>query len=138
MKTILVAMVLALGTQAHAEFTGPDAIYTIIKCERAVTVPDLGLSLEVEQGGIAGLTSIRVDEFFIGHNHSAKTYVRQMPIPSKRLGAPMVYEGQDIRLQVNFTTAPDAKGGHIGYLERNVNGQTQTDELTCQSVVHTM
>src|SRR5437764_1385437 len=97
MKTIL-ALILASSFQAQARSAGADEIKTIITCERAVNIPDLGLSVIVRQGGIAGLTEVQVRNFFIGHSSIAKYYVQQLPIEPKRMGSPLVYKGNGIVL----------------------------------------
>ncbi|MGZ3722755.1 MAG: hypothetical protein ACXVA9_07495 [Bdellovibrionales bacterium] len=135
MKTIL-AMILALGfqAQAKAQSVGADEIKTIITCERAQNVPDLGLSVEVRQGGLAALTEVQVSKFFLGHSTIAKYYVQQLPIRSKHLGSPIVYQGNGVTLSINFTSSPDAKGGHQGFLEvTEASGDITTDELSCSA-----
>src|SRR4051812_48688920 len=83
--TILAFAAFVLSTQAHAMFISPDQIYTTIKCEGKVTVPDLSLGVEVRQGGIAGLTQVVVSKFFLGHSSINQYYVRVLPAASKAL-----------------------------------------------------
>jgi hypothetical protein len=130
MKMILAATLMSLGLTAHAE--GADQIYTAIKCGPATVVPDLGLSLEVKEGGFAGLTQVQVKRFFLGHTSQTNYDVQQSPVKQGLLGAPIEFTGNGIRLTINFTTAPDANGQHHGTLETlEENGKYQSEELSC-------
>jgi ribosomal protein RSM22 (predicted rRNA methylase) len=135
MKSVLTAFVLGLALSATARAQMADQMITVLKCTNKVVVPDNGLQVVVEEGGIAGLTQIKVTRFFLGRM-SEKTYIAKLvpPVPH-RLGAPMVYEGKDITLSVNFTTAPLENFGHIGYLETADSSQ---EALNCQALAHTL
>lgn len=137
MKSIIATLALVLGTQAHAVVTMPDMIYTTIRCERSVDVQDAGLRVEVRSGGLAGLTQVVITEIYEGGSTVHSQYVREKISPA--LGAPIVYEGNGVSLSINFTTAPDAKGGHRGVLRAILpNDQVMNEVLSCQGVMHAM
>jgi hypothetical protein len=129
MKTILTAALLTLGLSAHAQ--SADQIYTAIKCGPATVIPDLGLSVEVKEGGLAGATEVVVKHFFMGRTSQTNYYVQQSPNRGL-IGAPVEFTGNGIRLTINFTTAPDANGKHRGTLEtQEENGKYQSEDLSC-------
>jgi len=134
MKSViaLAAMVLGMGFNANAVM--PDQMSVVLKCTRAMPVPDIGLSVEVEVGGIAGLTQLHVSRSYLGKVFVKNYIVKQVLPKPGLLGAPVVYEGQEARLTVNFTTAPDKNGGHIGTFETN-DGSGVDEKLSCQALM---
>src|SRR5262245_4812060 len=130
MKTIIAATMLAFGLQAYAA----DEFHTVLKCKPLKPVPDASVNLQVQQGGFAGITQIVVDQSLLAHR-STQTYVvhKEMRDP-RRIGAPIVYTGQEIELQVNFTTAPLPGGGHIGHVTiLGRNQDTLVQDLNCMN-----
>lgn len=127
-KFLLLTAVVLTGLNAFAI----DELNEIVKCRPAKLVPDAGLSVVVSQGGIAGITQITVNRFFLGHHSISNHIVRQVPFDG-RMGAPMTFKGQDISLSVNFTTAPAKDGSHPGTLiEKQADGSLVKNELSCK------
>jgi hypothetical protein len=138
MKMILVLLAFA-AAQAQAQIRHPDEILTVLKCERAVNIPDLGMSVEVRQGGIAGLTSIEVENFYLGHSTRENYYVSPVVAQPASANQPAIYEGNQIRLTINIQSALDAKGGTPATLELyDSAGHVQTTQLSCQAVLNTL
>jgi hypothetical protein len=125
----VIALLAGLSLHAHAQ--GGDQMLVLMTCKPAHAVPDLGMSLTVSQGGIAGLTQIQVQEFFLGHNTNHTYIVRQKEVEPGMAGAPMTFEGQGITLQANFTTGTLADGGHIGHLS-GVESAFNNVDLSCK------
>lgn len=132
MKKVLFAMaaLMMMGLSAHAN-TG-DQMTTVMTCGPLVAHPDLGMKLTLTKGGLAGMTMIRIERFFLGHSSVENFIVEQMPQEQFRLGAPLVFQGQDISLTVNYTTAPTPQGGHHGTLQLQQGTSVSTEQLSCR------
>ncbi|MGZ3690014.1 MAG: hypothetical protein ACXVAX_00835 [Pseudobdellovibrio sp.] len=130
-KLLLTVSFLFISFNAFAA----DEMNDVIKCGRLQVVPDLGLQVTLSQGGIAGITLLKVDNFFLGHSTSNSYMVAQEAVQPGVMGAPVTYKGDEASLSVNFTTAPLKDGGHIGSLTLYKDGQvTSTEQLSCKSV----
>jgi hypothetical protein len=122
---LMIAILMSLSAQAQ---TG-DMMKTVMTCVPTTLRPDVGMSVTVSTGGLAGLTQVRVRHFFLGRSSVETFIVQEQPVDTHKLGAPIVFEGNGIRLSANFTTAPLKDGGHIGHLV--IDGQG-SDELSCK------
>ena len=133
----LIATIAAFMAFQTANANYPDQMYTVLKCGPLVLRPDLGLSVDVTQGGIAGITQVRVQHFFLGHTQTETYVVRQMALENNRVGAPILYKGKGVTLSVNFTTAPTRDNGHYGVLTTSsaLSG-THREELSCHMMSH--
>jgi hypothetical protein len=141
MKTALLTAALTIGFAAQSQAmirvgVGADQKYTTMRCTRLHAVPDLGLSVEVTEGGFAPMTEVSVKQFFLGHSHEDKYVVQR--VQSNRIGAPIVYTAEGITLSVNLTTAPLADGGSYGRLVMNDGESKEITELNCKMFAHTM
>ena len=137
MKTILTVLSIAFaGITAQAQVA--DQMFEIINCRPTLTRPDLGMSVSIEQGGIAGITQLTVKRFFLGHSNSQTFVVKQVGGQNNE-GAAMVFTGKGVRFSVNFTTTPRQDGGHDGKLSTlQADGKYADESLTCSSVAHIM
>lgn len=140
MKNLLFAAITSLLINApaiaaqEAYQAGADQIVDILNCQPLVLRPDVGMSVIVQTGGIAGLTQIQVKKFFLGHS-TAKTYiVKALTRPSGMASEGITYSGTEIRLTVNFT-AQTPNGGHFGVILITENGSTTTTELSCSLIL---
>jgi len=130
MKKTILALLVSVSAFANAQ--SADQIYTVFTCQRKVAIPDLGLSVTVREGGIAGMTQVQVRRFFLGHDSQTNYYVQQELVKQGVVGAPMVFDGNGIRLTANFTTAP-VNGQHPGLLEiQDESGKFSSEELVCK------
>jgi hypothetical protein len=131
MKTLILTTVALLGmSQAQAA----DQLVTVMKCRPAVLRHDVGMSLEVKEGGFAGIPQIVIKRRLLGRVQTETYMVRKEQyrcgVPGTRcLGAPIVYKGNGINLSVNFTTTPTPDGAHHGTLVTRKNG---TEEIVCK------
>jgi len=140
MKTILLALMttVALTQTARAEMRiGGDQTRPVLKCQPLALRPDAGMNLIVTEGGLAGLTQVTVSRFFLGHSTSTNYIVKQERTGA--IGSPLSYIGKGIRLTVNMTTSPLKDGGHYSTLQlSSANARYMTEELSCQTIYHTM
>lgn len=89
--------------------------YASYDCKPAFDRPDLGMSLQVLEGGISGIPQIRTTRFFL-RQRQFDTYMVRRLIQSRIAGAPLVFEGQDISLTIYMTTTPTEDGSRVAYL----------------------
>ena len=139
MKSLLITTIaiLTLGSFAKASDqayqTGGDEMTEIIKCQPLNLHPDMGMSVTVSTGGIAGLTQARVERFFLGHTSVENFIVKVAPAEPRRMGAPVTYIGNGIRLTANFTTLlPNGK--HYGTLQLGTKTDSSIEELACDII----
>jgi opacity protein-like surface antigen len=134
MKKMLLTLVLALGFMSSAQ--AADELNVILECQPAVLRPDLGMTLTLTTGGIVGSPMIQIQRFFLGHSTTENYIVRRKSILTYlplKVGAPVTYAGEGIRLDVNFTTAPDQNGAHRGILQlQNEDGTLNQETLSCK------
>lgn len=139
MKTLILTTIatLAFGLSAFASDEafqqGADQLNEVMRCQSLTVQPDNGLTVTVLTGGIAGLTQVRVERFFIAHRE-VKTYlVKAIPANPRRAGDATALVGNGIRLTVNFTTLLP-NGEHYGTLQTFKNDMGLTEELACSSM----
>ena len=137
MKNLLLTAItiLTLGSQAfafqEAYQAGGDQMNEIIKCQPNPLHSDMGMSVSVSTGGIAGLTQVTVERFF-GSRSSSNTYiVKALRLHPGQLGEAVTYSGSNIRLTVNFTSGV---GSAFGVLKIRDNGQVSSENLTCELI----
>jgi len=140
MKTVLLTLAAAISlTQtARAEIRiGADQIYPFLKCQGVDNVPDRTVTVILTRGGIAGLTELTVTHSTFAQVSSQKFVVTEKR--SNQVGGAINYVGAGVRLTVNFTTSPMNDGGHHAVLQRDSkNGRYMPEELSCQTIYHTM
>ena len=131
-KLLLTAGLLMICLNAFAA----DEINDLIKCQPLKLVPDLGMSVTLSQGGIAGLTTLKVERFFLGSTNTQNYIVRQQNVDPRLLGAPMTFTGDQVSFSVNYTTAPLKDGAHIGSLVTydSKNNVVSNEQLSCKDV----
>ena len=126
MKKFLMMALITLSTTAA--FANGDMYKTTFQCGPAVLHPDLGMSLQVQEGGLSGIPRIEVTRFFLGHRQ-VDSYMAPRTVETGRMGAPVVYQGQGLRFQINMTTAPSQDGTRVAYLTTKQYGQ---ETLKCK------
>ena len=118
-----------MGLSAQAQTA--DQIETIVTCSPLKRVMDLGIEVKVTQGGIAGLTELVVDRYFLGHTSHSTYYVQELA--TQNVGSGIVFKGTEASLYTNFTTAPVYDGGHLSHLILTEAGKNpETIDLSCK------
>lgn len=135
MKAILGALIALTGVTANAVYR-PDMQYTTLKCIAAVARPDVTMSVEVIEGGFAGLTELRISRFFEGQGEVNSYIVEQVQQNPRVAGAPKIYinHAENVSLSVNFTSSPDQNGYNFATLIEN----GQPEQVKCQPLYHIM
>lgn len=130
--TIIAILTLGTTTQAAQEAfqNGADQMNEIFKCQPLTLRPDQSMQLTVSTGGIAGVTQVRVERFFLGHSSLSTFVVKALPT-NGRMGESVTYAGKDIRLSVNFTTQTP-NGANYGVLKIREGNTVTTEELSCE------
>lgn len=132
MKSILAALALITATNANAVVRpGFDEIYTATTCRPAVQLPDVGIQVNVQHGGIAGIPRIQVLKSFLGHSFNKTFFV------SLTSSNPTVYQSADgkVRLTVVSTAETELTGLTAGTLEIAGEG---TEQLKCEDIFYAM
>lgn len=133
MKNLILLLSLVSVTSLVQAY--PDQIYTIMTCRPAKVVADVGMSLSVEQGGIAGITQITINRFVRGTHKTEQYIVDRKASDPMRAGGPLVYVGKGIELSVKTTTTPNKDGSRPGTLKTaKSSGKAKTEALACKSV----
>lgn len=129
MKNILSICALTLLTfSAQAS----DELIDVLQCRPVASKADAGLSVSVAQGGFAGITLVTINRFFFGQHTIAKHLVKQLPLLPGRAGSPVIFEGDTVRLSVNFSTRALKNGSHPALLITiGENGNLINEDLVC-------
>ena len=112
---------------------GADQMNEIIKCQPLRAMPDMGMQITVATGGIAGVTQVRVERFFLGHTEVTNYIVKAIDLAAGQMGEGMAYVGNGIRLTANFTTLLP-NGQHYGTLQLRSSGIDSLLKLSCELV----
>ena len=121
MKQVLLIAVMTLS--ASLAFAAGDQQQVVYDCTLATPVMDLGLHLQLVEGGIAGLTEIQTTRYFMGRTQNDTYVVQQKPVDPTLLGAPEVYLGQKVSFSINMTTAPRPDGTRLATFVTQQYGQ---------------
>ena len=133
MKNLFLVFSLSASLLSSAALASGDMMVDTIKCQPQEIHPDLGMSLVVSEGGLAGIPQIYITRYFIGYSSNETYLARVQPPEPRRLGAPVVYKGNGISLSINFTTSLLEDGGHLGFLTLQKPGQeAMTERLSCK------
>lgn len=133
MKTLILITSALFGLAANAS-SYPDELYPVFNCNSIIEQSDSGTTVEVLEGGIAGVPQIRVTRYNVGHASTDTYFAHRLKQNPKRIGSPIVYEGRDVRLAMNFTSAPLEDGGHYSTLEVRHEDMVAIEELSCKIV----
>lgn len=108
-----------------------DELVDLVKCRPAILTPDLSMSLTLSAGGIAGLTMIKVERFYLGHSTSQNYVVRQLPVNPQHNGQAVIFLGEDISFEANFSAVTN-DGGAPGLLKLRLGtNDFSFEELSC-------
>jgi hypothetical protein len=135
---LFAASVLSLAPVANA-YPRPDAFnrVAIVDCDAVRSGPDFGTGVTIESvrhgRGIAQLQATVTSQSIAGPRVIGQYFVRQLPMPPHRMGAPVVYRGMGFELEVNFTTSPIG-GRHLGRMVAEVHGQRVVEQMMCRNV----
>lgn len=108
MKKLMTALMVSL-TASSVMAQGADMITVRYNCKPAVTSKSVTMTVQMLQGGLAGLTQIRVSRSTV-KKKSVQTYIvkQDQPIPGLAGGA-TVYRGQNgMSFSINQTTSPSS------------------------------
>jgi hypothetical protein len=129
--TILAAMFVLSTT---SKVMASDETIDLVKCRPATLRPDLGMSLTLSAGGVAGETVIRIERFFLGQFSEKSYVVRQSPIEPQQDSQSMLFLGEDISFQADFSRA-SIDGGTPALLKlRQGTNDLSIEELSCQVI----
>lgn len=125
--TLAALLVLTTSTKVMAA----DELVDLVKCRASTLRPDVGMSLTLSAGGIAGLTMVKVERFYLGRS-SSKTYiVNQLPLNPQQNDQPVIFIGEDISFEANFNT-PTTNGMAPGLLKLRLGtNDFSFEELSC-------
>lgn len=105
---------------------GADQFNEIIRCQPLQ--PEIGMSVSVETGGIAGLTQIKVSRSFPSHTSTQTYIVKPLTRPEAQINEGITYSSSTLLLTVNFNT-------NYGMLKIRENGGVSTTELSCELIL---
>jgi len=106
MKNLFISVFIVI-TSAMA--FASDEFKVIFTCEPVIARPDLGMRLQVLQGGLSGLTFIRATRYFIGSSQVNNYVVTRKTIHPRVSGAPIVFTGEGIALNI-YIVRPTPRG----------------------------
>lgn len=138
MKNILFTTLLALlAFTVTSKAFAADELVDLIKCRPAILTPDLSMSLTLSSGGIAGLTMIKVERFYLGHSTQETFLVRQLATNPQFENQPVIFLGEDISFEADFSAVTN-DGGAPGILKlRQGTSDFSFEELSCEVIKQT-
>jgi hypothetical protein len=132
MKNIFITLLAALTIFTTAsKAVAADELVDLIKCRPVVLTPDLSMSLTLSAGGIAGLTMIKVERFYLGRSTTQTYVVRQLDLNTQQEDQPVIFLGEDISFEADFSAVTN-DGGAPGILRlRMGTNDFSIEELSC-------
>ena len=120
---------LALNLLSLSTFAAGDMEEVIFECQPAVLRPDVGLSLKVIEGGLAGMTRIEVRRSMLGHTQADNYIVKRNLDNLGSAGSAFELKGRDIIFSINLTTTPRPDHLRIATLVTKAQG---VEKLLCK------